>query len=206
MNNGDFLVAIVFSKILAGNFALLVITTANTENVVHVTFGQLRVGRSRGNLHDALFEVNFRSRDRGTRAEVTSDKSNTLANELVCNSNSLFRIASIITDFENDFFAVNATSSIEVCNRFLGALGHLFAKGGVRAGHRTDGRDNDVCFCCTHREDKRGSSCQKAELGFRHKRSLPVPKVGSVTMTEPSFSDPKPARFFFDYRFWLPVL
>ncbi len=150
MNDGDFLVAIVCSQVFTSNFTLLIVTTANTEHVVHVTFGQLRVGRSRGNLDDALFEVNFRSRDRGTRAEVTSNKCNIFANQLVGNSNSLFRIASVIADFEDEHFAVHATSCVDISNCFLCTLGHLFAKCSIRTGHRTNGRDNDVSFCYTH--------------------------------------------------------
>ena len=64
MDDGDLGVLEVVGDVLAGNRALLVVTTAGAEGVPQAALGELRVGRGRRDLEDAVLGIDFRSRDR----------------------------------------------------------------------------------------------------------------------------------------------
>ncbi len=55
VNDGDLGVLEVVGQILAGNGALLVVTTAGAEGVPQATLGEDRVGSSRGNFEECRF-------------------------------------------------------------------------------------------------------------------------------------------------------
>jgi hypothetical protein len=100
--------------IRTGNCALLVVTAAGTERVPQAALGELGVGGSRGDLQDAVFSVDFRSRDRNAGVEVADHELDAVSNELVGNRNALLRIGDVVAEHDLDLLAIDAASSIDV--------------------------------------------------------------------------------------------
>jgi len=64
VDKGDPLALEMLKDIAAGNFALLVVPPAGAENVPHIALGDLRIGRCRRDLEDAVLLIDFRGGDR----------------------------------------------------------------------------------------------------------------------------------------------
>ena len=74
---------------------------------------------------------------------MAGDEDDVLADEPVGDGDGLFWIAGVIADLEPELLAENAAGGVDVRHRHLGAALHLFAEGGVLAGHRTGDGDDD---------------------------------------------------------------
>ena len=100
--------------VVAGNLALLVVASAGAERVPQAALGELRVGRRRRDVDDAVVGIDFRRRDRDARVEVTNHELDAVADELVGDRDALLRIGDVVADLELDLLAIDAAGCVDV--------------------------------------------------------------------------------------------
>ena len=141
VDDGDLGVLELLGEIGAGDRALLVVAAAGAERVPQAALGEVRVGRGRRDLEDAVLGIDFRGRDRDARVEVADDELDAVSDELVGDRDALLRIGDVVADDELDLLAIDAAGRVDVGDGLLGALLELCAESGVRAGDRTGDAD-----------------------------------------------------------------
>ena len=130
--------------VAGGGRALGVIAAADAEHVLQAALGEAGIGRGRGDLDDAGIGVDIRCRDRGAGAVVAGHEHHALVGEVVGHAHRLLGVAPVVADGQLDLLAQYATLGVDVGDGFLGALAHLLADRGLRAGHRAGDADLDV--------------------------------------------------------------
>jgi len=213
VNDGDLLACIVFGKEIAGNNALGIVTAADTMGVPQAFFGEYRVGRGAADHHDAFLGIDISRRDRRTRTEMASHELDALRHHLVGNRHGLLRIAGIVTDFENEFFAIDSAGGVDVSHRHFGSALQLLTESGILAGDRAGDGDGNVRQGRGGR--KRGSKAEGnarqqillhmvTPLGFMTVRSFGVssPLAGNIGPKACHWEGPKQANSSFKGPIW----
>ncbi|MCY1295415.1 hypothetical protein D9M70_447560 [compost metagenome] len=144
VNDGDLRVLEVGGKVGTGYCALLVVTAAGAERVPHTALGELRVGRRRRDLQDAVFGIDFRCRDRHTGVEVTNDELHTVSDELVGDRDALLRVRNVVAEHKLDLFPVDTASGVDVGSGLFGTFLELRTEGGVRASQRAGDTNENI--------------------------------------------------------------
>src|SRR5262249_20111484 len=81
------------------------------------------------------------------------------------------RIAGVITDFQRELLAEHAALGVEIGDGLLCAVLHLLAESRVLSGHRTCGRNRDVCVGSARERHPEGQGYACLEQSFH--RFLP---------------------------------
>ena len=132
------------SDVGAGDRALLVVAAADAEDVPHAALGDLRIGRGRRDLEDAVLLVDLGGRHGDAGIEVADDELDAVAGELVGDRDALLGIGDVVADCERDLLAEDAAGGVDVGDGLLGAVLELRAEGGVRAGDRAGDAEFDL--------------------------------------------------------------
>src|SRR5262249_47433169 len=74
VHDRDFLALKMFHDIFARDLPLLIVATADAEDVPHLALGDGGVGRGRSDLENAVFLIDLRRRNRDARIVVTDDE------------------------------------------------------------------------------------------------------------------------------------
>src|SRR5689334_14971250 len=136
MDEGDLLALEMLEDVAAGDLTLLVIAAAGAENVPHTALGDLRIGRRRRDLEDAILLIDFRTGDGHARIVVADNEFDSVGSKIVGDRNALFRIGDIVPELDGQFIAKNATGGVDVGGRLFDAVFHLRAGRGIRARDR----------------------------------------------------------------------
>src|SRR5262245_187324 len=137
VNDRDFLALEMFRDVFARHLPLLIVATADAEDVPHLALGYGGVGRGRSDLEYAVFLIDLRRWNRDTRVVVTDDKFDPVTGEFVGNGNALFGIGGVISVGDGDFLAKNAAGSVDVGSGLIDAIFHLGAGRRTWAGDRS---------------------------------------------------------------------
>src|SRR5262249_58570101 len=122
VNDRDLLVFEVLGDVFARDRALLVVAAAGAEDVPHVAFGDLGIGRGRRDRQHVVLLVDFRRRDGHARGDVTDDEFCAVAGKLVGDRDALLGIAHVVADARGELLAQNAAGLVDVGDGLLGTL------------------------------------------------------------------------------------
>jgi len=148
----DAINGVIVGKVLPRNLRLLVIARREPEcTLAGPIIGEFRQGRRRRNLDDARFRIDFAGRNGSPETEMPRDEDDAFPDQLIGNRNRLVRIATIVGNFQNQRFPVDAPRCIDVSDRQLGTGSHLKPEIAELPLHRTGDGDRNVGMrCCGH--------------------------------------------------------
>src|SRR4029079_7946376 len=147
VHEGDLLALEMFDNVFAGDFALLVITSADAENVPHVAFGDFWVGRRGRDLQDTVFLVDLGRGDRDTGIVVADDVLHAASGKFVGNRYSLFGVGDVVAVRHGDFLTEDPAAGIDIRGRLIDAVFHLRASRGAWTGNRSAHAEFDLGRC-----------------------------------------------------------
>ncbi len=154
IDDGDILCLQCGGRITSQRAAQLAVVGDYAEYAVKTLLGIFRAGGGRRDLRDTGIVVDLGSRNRGARIQVADDAGDLGVDQFLRCGRALFGVGCIIfcQQDEFDFLAAQGNAlGVQFFDRHLGAVFHVFAEVGRRAGHWTDMADLDDLFFCVDR-------------------------------------------------------